>query len=78
MALQLASVSASAFTQCFLAACPECGAHPVAPLATGFVARGHIEHVWACDECNTAFATSVEFRAEDCPASRAPDRASPL
>ncbi len=71
MALQLAAITASTFKRCFLAVCPECGASPVAPLATGFIARGHIEHVWSCDECGTAFGTSVEFLSDDCAVSPA-------
>ena len=72
MALQLAAITASTFKRSFLAICPECGARPVAPLATGLVARGHIEHVWSCDECRAAFGTSVKFRSDDCQFSQKP------
>ncbi len=63
--LQTHAVTAITFKRHFLAACPQCGDVPMAPLATAFVATGHIRYVWACDRCSRAFGSSVCFTVED-------------
>jgi RNase P subunit RPR2 len=41
--------------------CPRCGSVLLIAEQSQFNARGHIDHVWSCDECGNEFSTSIKL-----------------
>jgi hypothetical protein len=41
--------------------CPYCGSQLLVAEAARFNLAGRIDHLWACDDCGTAFETSLEL-----------------
>jgi RNase P subunit RPR2 len=39
--------------------CPDCGSLLLIAEASRFNLRGRIDHAWCCDDCGTAFVTSI-------------------
>jgi RNase P subunit RPR2 len=42
--------------------CPRCGSVLLVAEESEFNLKGRIRHVWSCDECGNAFATSIVLR----------------
>ena len=41
--------------------CPDCGSVLLIAEESRFNLRGRIDHAWSCDECGTAFVTSIRL-----------------
>jgi predicted RNA-binding Zn-ribbon protein involved in translation (DUF1610 family) len=41
--------------------CPRCGSILLVAEESRFNARGRIDHSWSCDDCGTAFVTSIRL-----------------
>ena len=41
--------------------CPDCGSILLIAEESRFNLRGRIDHAWSCDECGTAFVTSIRL-----------------
>ena len=41
--------------------CPDCGSVLLFAEESRFNLRGRIDHAWSCDECGTAFVTSIRL-----------------
>jgi predicted RNA-binding Zn-ribbon protein involved in translation (DUF1610 family) len=53
--------------------CPDCGSVLLVAEESRFYLRGRIDHAWSCDECGTAFVTSIRLGSglrRHCPASQ--------
>jgi predicted RNA-binding Zn-ribbon protein involved in translation (DUF1610 family) len=51
--------------------CPDCGSVLLIAEESRFYLRGRIDHAWSCDECGTAFVTSIRLGSglrRHCPA----------
>jgi predicted RNA-binding Zn-ribbon protein involved in translation (DUF1610 family) len=51
--------------------CPDCGSILLFAEETQFNLRGRIDHAWSCDNCGTAFVTSIRLGSglrRHCPA----------
>ncbi|MGN6746990.1 MAG: hypothetical protein ACTHJS_00175 [Xanthobacteraceae bacterium] len=44
--------------------CPDCGSRLLLAEAARFNLAGRIDHLWACDDCGTAFETSMELKVD--------------
>jgi DNA-directed RNA polymerase subunit RPC12/RpoP len=42
--------------------CPDCGSRLLVAERSRFDVIGRIDHFWACDDCGTEFATSIEVK----------------
>ncbi len=64
MQLQTAKASAPAIAGFFARpCCPRCGIEQLAPERSAFVGDGEVKHLWACEDCGTAFTTVAAFGA---------------
>ncbi len=66
MSLQLATpVTIARSADRFFArpCCPRCGIEQLAPERSAFVGDGEVKHLWACEDCGTAFTTVAAFGA---------------
>jgi len=41
--------------------CPHCGSVLLIAEESRFNVVGHIDHAWSCDDCGTAFVTSIRL-----------------
>jgi predicted RNA-binding Zn-ribbon protein involved in translation (DUF1610 family) len=41
--------------------CPDCGSVLLIAEESRFNLRGRIDHAWSCDECGSAFVTSIRL-----------------
>jgi hypothetical protein len=41
--------------------CPHCGSLLLIAEESRFNLRGRIDHAWSCDDCGTAFVTSIRL-----------------
>ena len=51
--------------------CPDCGSVLLIAEESRFYLRGRLDHAWSCDECGTAFVTSIRLESglrRHCPA----------
>jgi DNA-directed RNA polymerase subunit RPC12/RpoP len=44
--------------------CPHCGSRLLVAEQSRFNHTGRIDHFWACDDCGTEFATSIEVELQ--------------
>jgi ribosomal protein L37AE/L43A len=44
--------------------CPHCGSRLLLAERSRFNLGGRIDHFWACDDCGTAFETSIEVKRQ--------------
>lgn len=42
--------------------CPHCGSVLLIAEDSRFDAAGRIDHAWSCDDCGTAFVTTIRLR----------------
>jgi DNA-directed RNA polymerase subunit RPC12/RpoP len=42
--------------------CPDCGSRLLLAETARFNLSGRIDHLWVCDDCGTAFETSMELK----------------
>lgn len=62
MTLHIATTAAFKPGCCFeVPTCPTCGDMLFAPVSALLAASGHIQQMWACDDCGYAFRTSVRL-----------------
>ncbi len=50
--------------------CPKCHDIMIAATASEHVSRCHVRHLWVCESCGHAFATSVKLPAQEARAAR--------
>ena len=60
-ACQSASIRVLATEDLSRPKCPDCGSVLLIAEESRFNLRGRIDHAWSCDECGTAFVTSIRL-----------------